>query len=348
MKALPPTQGFHPPVELRMSILIITNSLDIHADLLLAILAAKQQQVFRLDLDAFPRDYQITQVFRQGQANHQIRRLPDGEWLDLNTVGATWIRKSAEFSYLSADLSPQEQAFAKQEAEQTLQSLLHMLDCYWMSHPRALRGAQWKGEQLQRAMRMGFRVPNSIVTNSPEQARAFKQAVSGPIIFKAMSTPSLASEELTLEQRITNGLGTTIVDDEMDFDAVAELPCHFQEYIPKQYELRVTIIGEQVFAAKIHSQDDARTAIDSRDMSADIRYEATILPAELKQRCLAFVHSYGLNFGALDLIVTPDGEVVFLENNPAGQFLYVEQLIPEFNMLETLADTLIKEAQCRN
>ncbi len=329
-------------------ILIVTNSFDIHADELLSILARKQQTAFRLDLDGFPRDYQISQVFKQGRVSQQIRRLPDGAWLDLDSIGATWIRKPGEFSYLSPDLSPQELAFAKQEAEHTLQGILNMLDCYWMSHPLALRGAQWKAEQLRRAERMGFRVPASIITNCPDEVRRFQQGLAGKMIFKAMSTPSLAAEDLAQEQRITNGLHTTIIEDDMDFAAVAELPCHFQEYIPKQYELRVTIIGEHVFAAKIHSQDDARTAIDSRDMSAEIRYEACVLPADLQQRCLDFVHSYGLHFGALDLIVTPDAKVVFLENNPAGQFLYIEQLIPEFNMLETLADTLIKEAQCHN
>lgn len=329
-------------------ILIVTNSFDIHADELLSILARKQQTAFRLDLDGFPRDYQISQVFQQGRVSQQIRRLPDGAWLDLDSIGATWIRKPGEFSYLSPDLSPQELAFAKQEAEHTLQGILNMLDCYWMSHPLALRGAQWKAEQLRRAERMGFRVPASIITNCPDEVRRFQQGLAGKMIFKAMSTPSLAAEDLAQEQRITNGLHTTIIEDDMDFAAVAELPCHFQEYIPKQYELRVTIIGEHVFAAKIHSQDDARTAIDSRDMSAEIRYEACVLPADLQQRCLDFVHSYGLHFGALDLIVTPDAKVVFLENNPAGQFLYIEQLIPEFNMLETLADTLIKEAQCHN
>jgi hypothetical protein len=329
-------------------ILIVTNSFDIHADELLSILARKQQTAFRLDLDGFPRDYQISQVFQQGRVSQQIRRLPDGAWLDLDSIGATWIRKPGEFSYLSPDLSPQELAFAKQEAEHTLQGILNMLDCYWMSHPLALRGAQWKAEQLRRAERMGFRVPASIITNCPDEVRRFQQGLAGKMIFKAMSTPSLAAEDLAQEQRITNGLHTTIIEDDMDFAAVAELPCHFQEYIPKQYELRVTIIGEHVFAAKIHSQDDARTAIDSRDMSAEIRYEACVLPADLQQRCLDFVHSYGLHFGALDLIVTPDAKVVFLDNNPAGQFLYIEQLIPEFNMLETLADTLIKEAQCHN
>jgi glutathione synthase/RimK-type ligase-like ATP-grasp enzyme len=32
----------------------------------------------------------------------------------------------------------------------------------------------------------------------------------------------------------------------------------------------------------------------------------------------------GLEYGAIDLRLTPDGEYVFFEVNPAGQFLFVE------------------------
>ncbi len=117
--------------------------------------------------------------------------------------------------------------------------------------------------------------------------------------------------------------------------------------MPKQYELRVTVIGERVFAARIDSQLDARTMIDSRNMSAEIPYTATRLPRDVEQRCVDFVHSYGLEYGALDLIVTPEDDYVFLENNPVGQFLFIEQLIPEFRMLEAMADQLIAGAACR-
>ncbi|MEV4245300.1 hypothetical protein AB0J63_18065 [Streptosporangium canum] len=32
----------------------------------------------------------------------------------------------------------------------------------------------------------------------------------------------------------------------------------------------------------------------------------------------------GLTYGAIDLILTPDGRYVFLEINPNGQFLWIE------------------------
>lgn len=327
-------------------VLIITSSVDLHADLLVPILAAKGHRAFRLNLDAFPRDYQTSQVFAHGRIHNKMRQLPDGAWCDLAGIGAIWTRKPARFAYLSDALSAQERSFAKLETEQALFGLLFTLDCFWMNHPLASRGAMWKGEQLMRATQMGFRVPASIVTNCPEEVRLFKDSIAGDMIFKAMSSPHLGAESVAQAERTTPGLRTTIVDAGMmaGLGAVSELACHFQEYIPKHYELRVTVIGERVFAAKIHSQDDARTAIDSRDMSANIAYEATVLPPELARRCIDFVRSYDLSYGALDLIVTPDGEVVFLENNPAGQFLYVEQLIPEFKMLDAVADLLIAQA----
>jgi glutathione synthase/RimK-type ligase-like ATP-grasp enzyme len=330
-------------------ILIVTNSADLHADLLVPLLAAKGCPHFRLNLDAFPRDYQIQQTVDTSGMQAGIVHLPSGKAVQLGTVGATWVRKAADFVFPSADLAPQEQAYARQETEHALFGLLYSMDCYWMSHPLAVRGALWKGEQLLRARRMGFRVPASLVTNSPDQVRAFKASIAGDLIFKSMSSPLLGSDQVSDGERITAGIGTTLITDDMmeSLESVSELACHFQEYIPKQYELRITVIGGRIFAARIYSQADSRTAVDSRDMSAPVKYEACTLPDDIQRRCLQFIGSYGLNYGALDFIVTPDGEYVFLENNPGGQFWYVQQLIPEFKMLEALANQLITEAECR-
>ncbi len=331
-------------------ILIISHSGDLHADLVASILADRGHAPFRIDLDAFPRDYQLCQRLLGGQASARLRHLPDGDWLDLRQVGAVWLRKAADYAYASTGLSAQERAYAKLETEQAIFSVLYTLDCYWLSHPLALRGAQWKGEQLARAARMGFRVPATVISNVPDEVRAFRAAVGGPIIFKSMSTPTLAAETVEDADRVSAGIGTTLVDDAMldSLDAVSVLSCQFQEYIAKQYELRITVIGKRLFAARLYSQDDARTAVDSRDMSAPIRYEAATLPDDLHERCLAFVHSYGLEYGALDLIVTPEGEYVFLENNPVGQFLYVQQLVPALPLLESVAEALIEGALCHS
>jgi glutathione synthase/RimK-type ligase-like ATP-grasp enzyme len=327
-------------------ILIVSNRGDLHADIVTEKIKTLGGSIFRLNVEEFPRDYHLTFDSGNGTCRGDIVHAPTGEQLSLSVIGAVWLRRFGEFAFLSGDLSAQEQAFARAESEQVLFGLLCSLDCYWMSHPSATRQAKWKGEQLLRAARMGFKVPPSIISNCRNAVDAFRDAMCRDIIYKTLSSPYLESDRVRPEERIAQGVPTTRIteNDEPALDAVRELPCLFQQYIPKLYEVRATVIGKRVFAARIHSQDDPRTATDFRDFSADIKYEVEVLPIEIESRCLAFVHSYQLNYGAIDLIVTPDGEFVFLENNPAGQFLFVEQLVPELNMTDALAARLVEEA----
>jgi len=333
---------------MKKKILIVTNTHDLHADLITEIIKNKKHSTFRVNLDLFPKDYQINQLFINGKLTGEIIHIPSGDSINLTDISSVWMRKSAQFSYLSSNLTEQETLFAQQETEQAAFGFLYSLNCYWMSHPISMRSAMFKAEQLSRALKMGFSIPDSLVTNIPSSVTSFKKKIATDAIYKTMSTPTLAADEVNANDVISTGIPTTIITDDMlaDLDSVKELPCHFQTYIEKQYELRVTIIGKHIFAAKIDSQADEKTRIDCRDMSAEIDYTAIQLPEKFKQQCFDFVDSYGLNYSALDFIVTPKGDYVFLENNPNGQFLYVEQLVPNLKMLDAVADTLITEAQC--
>lgn len=327
-------------------ILTVTNRGDLHADIVERKIKAGGGHPFRLNYDEFPRHFAVTLEFARGRWEGSLCDTRNGDSLSLSDIGAVWIRKKADFSFASEPLAPQEKAFADAEMEHILFGLLYSLDCYWMSHPVALRGASWKGEQLLRAARMGFSVPSSMVTNRRASVEAFGTSAGDGVIFKALSSPALAAHEVSPELRIAGPLPTTRITSEHDeaLDAVSELPCFFQHHLPKRHELRVTVIGDKLFAARIHSQDDPRTATDFRDFSAEIRYEAAALPPEIERRCLDLVASYGLTYGAIDLIVTPAGDYVFLENNPVGQFLFVEQLVPELDMTGALAECLARGA----
>lgn len=331
-------------------VLIVTHRADLHADIVTQKVLARGSRPFRLNLDEFPKDFAVTLTFPPNRGASALTHIPTGDSLSIADIGAIWVRKRAPFTFLSKDLSPQERAHAEAEMEHLLFGILYSADCYWVSHPRAIRGACWKAEQLARAARLGFNVPVSIISNRRDRVEEFRRSVGGDIIFKTLSSPFLAADEVDAKHRIAAGLPTTRITDEHDelLDAVVELPSLFQKNIPKQYELRVTVIADKLFAARIHSQEDPRTMIDYRDYSAEIAYEATKLPPDVERRCRDFVRSYDLNFGALDLIVTPSNEYVFLENNPVGQFLFVEQLVPELNMAEALAQCLIEGMQVRD
>ncbi|MFN2444382.1 MAG: alpha-L-glutamate ligase, partial [Vicinamibacterales bacterium] len=54
-------------------------------------------------------------------------------------------------------------------------------------------------------------------------------------------------------------------------------------------------------------------------------HRAFDLPNGMADACRRLVASYGLMFGAIDLIVDATGEYYFLELNPNGQWVWVQQ-----------------------
>lgn len=329
-----------------MQIVVVTNRADLHADIVIEKIQKRGGNVFRLNLDSFPRDYELSIQNGLGVWVGEIRNQVTGEKLQFEKVGSFWLRKRGAFSYGEA-LSKQEHIFANNEIDQILLGLFHSIECFWMSSPSSIRRAQWKLEQLQRAQKFGFTIPASLVTSSPHVVREFRSGCRYGTIFKALSSASLSSNLVNGSEVDAVGLSTTLLSDEHDcmLGALCVTAGFFQEYVPKAVELRVTVVGHTAFVAEIHSQEDARTLIDFRDFSAEIKYDVGVLPTKVEQSCIEFVRSYGLEFGALDLIVKPDGEFVFLENNPVGQFYFVEQLVPSLAISDALADVLINEAR---
>lgn len=328
-------------------IVIVTQRDDPHADEVILALERTGHPAIRFNTDEVPSDTRISLGWDDtGFAGH-IDILPNGRAIDTAAVRSVWWRRPGPFA-LPPDLTLQENEFASAEIEHALHSMWASLDCYWMSEPDRIRQASWKGEQLLRAQRLGFDVPRSLVTTDPDDARAFFAATGGRMIFKVLSDPFLGAAQVQrkhpgeeLEQLET--MTTMVTEAELDLlDSVRLVPCLFQEYVPKRVELRVTVIGEQVFAAEIDSQSDERTAVDWRHYDVDIPYRAVELPAGVADRCLSLVKSYGLNFSSMDLILTPDDRYVFVENNANGQFIFVEDRVPELEMTDALAACLVR------
>ena len=86
-----------------------------------------------------------------------------------------------------------------------------------------------------------------------------------------------------------------------------------------------TILGRRALAARVLSQQTEKGKVDWRRSQDELQLEPTCLPPEVAARCFALLDELGLVFGCLDLVVTPEGEYIFLEVNEMGQFLFVER-----------------------
>jgi glutathione synthase/RimK-type ligase-like ATP-grasp enzyme len=334
----------------RDQIIIVTQKEDPHADDVIIAMERMGQSAVRINTDEIPEKTRISMRWEHDRPfEATIDVLTSGRTMSAGSVRSVWWRRPASFA-LPSGLSIRETEFATQELDHALWSLWSSLDCYWVSEPDRIRQASWKGEQLARAAGLGFEVPRTLITTDPDAARQFLAACGNRMIFKVMSDPTLGAVSLSrqdpeLQFEHYDVMTTVVTQAELGLlDSALIAPCLFQEYVAKKVELRVTVIGDEVFAAEIHSQEHEETTVDWRNFQVDIPYRAVSLPPPVTERIRAFVRSYGLNFSAMDLIVTPDDRYVFIENNPNGQFIFVEDKVPELGLTDALAACLIRGA----
>jgi hypothetical protein len=109
--------------------------------------------------------------------------------------------------------------------------------------------------------------------------------------------------------------------DMRDIWRVSHCPTIFQEHIEGEYDLRITVVGTEIFAARLLFKE-GRHPVDSRVDRVPVK--ATTLPIELNQKILSLVGYLGLTYAAIDMRLGTDGSYTFFESNPEGQFLWIE------------------------
>ncbi|MGQ0776567.1 MAG: hypothetical protein ACT4NY_19430 [Pseudonocardiales bacterium] len=207
----------------------------------------------------------------------------------------------------------------------------------WIDHPGVVADACYKPRQLRVAAQCGLNVPRSLVTNIGAQVREFAAEIGGTFVYKSLSTGVVAERD---EVRII--YTSRLIADELD-DEVIALCCHlFQEWVPKVFDVRLTVVGDQCFAVAVRA-GSPEAEVDWRSRYDDLRYEVYPTPDQVRYEVLAYLRTFGLVFGAFDFSVTPDGRWWFLECNPAGQWgwLAEETGLP---IAEAIADELVRSA----
>jgi hypothetical protein len=317
-------------------IIIVTNRQDYTADFLILELQRRQIDYIRFNTEDYPHKVQVAWKITDGNLSGYF--LFTKGRVDFSDMKSIWYRRpvppvpSAEISGAVA------QEFVVAESQAAIEGIWRTLDCFWVSHPDSLRKAEDKLFQLKLAASVGFSLWPTILTSDPDAAQAFYHNQDNEVIYKPLRRGRLIRDN-TVSLIYTNPVDSSNAE---RFDQVKYAPAMFQRYVPKLAELRVTVIGSKVFAVEIHSQDNEISLHDwRRGETALLKHELHMLPRKIESQCIALVKALNLAFGAIDLILTPEGEYVFLEINPNGQWAWIQQLCPEIPLRETLTDLLI-------
>jgi len=230
-----------------------------------------------LDLTDYPGKLTLTLAFEGGERRFQLRRPGEGQ-LDLDAVRAVWWRRPGAFGLPETVRDQTHRRLALSETATAFHGLFAAMDARWINPPALDASAGHKPYQLALAQSLGLEIPQTMMTSDPEEAREFWRACDGDVIYKQF----LALPDAWSETRRLGQVETKAAD-----DAIRLAPVIFQRRVAAVADLRVTIIGDDVFAASVDVRDlaydvDVRLNLNARHIAHDLPDDGTMW-----QRCCA-------------------------------------------------------------
>jgi len=288
-------------------ILVITHKSDFTADFLINKLNEREILYYRLNCE----DISInTQISLSSESNF----LPviDGR----SKFSAVWFRRTKLPEVEGIDQYVE--AYYLSELKWFQKNLWNTIEARWISEPDSVYRAENKFLQLKTAQRIGFTVPATLISADVHQVHEFFDDNDGQVIIKPIYNNRFESKS-TSQLIYTTKISKTEIGNMLES---LPLPSIYQKYVEKKLEIRVTVINDKVFSASVDSQQNEMTKVDWR--RERLPFTPYSLPQIVQNKCVDLVKALNLSFGAIDLIETPEGEYVFLEINPNGQWAWIE------------------------
>jgi glutathione synthase/RimK-type ligase-like ATP-grasp enzyme len=322
-------------------LLIFSSKVDIATDHVVLKLEELGASFYRINSEDFPLGVRSSLSLNPTGDSPQFSWLGTiNKYIDVGGVRSVWFRRH-RLAPMPDDLDKAYQEYCLREVDWFIKGTIYSLDnnapaVRWMNHPARAQFAESKVYQLSKAGKLGFQIPKTLISNDPVAVRQFWQEREGGIIAKPVRMGYF-----DFGDRQTCVFTTPVAEEHLrDDEAIQLAPVIYQELIPKAYDIRVTIVGKKVFSAAIDSQSVPSAKTDWRQSETeDLPHYAHKLPASVEAMCLAYMDELGLSFGALDLILTPKNEYVFLEVNSAGQWVWLEDRL-NLPISQTIAEWL--------
>ncbi|HSW66123.1 MAG TPA: hypothetical protein VLI54_03235 [Bacillota bacterium] len=256
-------------------------------------------------------------------SNGELNVAYNGVSIAPEDISAGWYRKVGSFQLPDAHEQLAKQLYMVNEVRAQNSALWPAYpEDVWLSSPSNLARAERKLSQLLVAHEVGFSIPETLMGSDWDAITARLLSEEAPQMALKMIL-GVTSQGDQLQTLFTTPLNQQQVDQLKGY--TVPFPGLFQPFIPKAREWRVTAVGEDVFPAAIHTDEEAKDDWRRLQDTPAVRFEKGVLPKGIDEQCIHYLGKMGLRFGAFDLIETPDGEVVFLECNPDGQYSWLEE-----------------------
>lgn len=275
--------------------------------------------------------------------NHSFN-LNDTE-TNVQAFRAGWFRRWSDKDYIRdlADSKLSNQVFL--DLNNVLISDEHLIRSFYL---KTIKVEKWLSEPstttvnklnvLSYANSIDLQIPDTIICNQKNTLLKFINK-HNRVITKDISFPFTVfggnKKKASYTIEITNSVMKDIPN---NFH-----PSLFQNLIEKKYEIRSFFIRGKFYSMAIFSQKDSKTMIDFRNYNREkpnrcVPYQ---LPLNIQEKLKKLMKHLSLDTGSIDLIKDTDGNIIFLEVNPVGQFGMTSKPC-NYRLEKLIAETLIK------
>lgn len=290
-------------------ILLVTNKRDITTDYIVRELRKREVDYYRLNTESLANyecsiGYETLNDWRIGNVNG-------------SQVQSAYFRRPSPPEYTNTSETSENEYIAS-EWLAFLKSIYARLEGKWFNSPISIALAEDKPKQLLLAKEARFKVPSGLITNVANDI--IQKTGNNGLIIKPIKQGLIEGkdEKVIFTSRIPE------VNTEHT-SAISQVPSIFQQEIVKKFDVRVTVVGKQIFPVAIWSQDAEQTRVDWRKGGKiDLRHQVIELPTGIAKSCIELTSKLNLKFGAIDLICDQEDNYWFLEINPNGQWAWIE------------------------
>lgn len=299
-------------------VLLITNKGDVTTDFVVRELQRRNIVFYRFNTEELCKNVEVVLDF--AKEHYVLYDKYEAQEYNLLSFTNIYYRRPELPKYDRRELTKGEVAFLQTEVYYTLEGIYRILEKkQWFNSVFAIRNAENKIYQLLLAKQVGFKIPESLITNKYSVANPFLR--SGKNIIKPIHNVRIMDAAKPLV------VFTTTVDRSFKKNKIEYSVNYFQREIIKKYDVRATFVGKECFAVAIDSQTNPETVTDWRKGQHVLKHTSIVLPQSLYEKCQELMKMLNLQFAAIDFVLDVENRYWFLEINPNGQWAWIEHLV---------------------
>lgn len=317
-------------------ILILTNKDDITVDFVVNELRRRNLSYYRLNTEDIPLKIKVYFDINK----NEIKIIDKVKNIEVNLLefDSVYFRRPiiSSLEHIE-DICDDERIYLRSELTFLLEGIYKGLNNkFWLNNVYKIRDAENKLYQLLLAKNIGFNIPRAVVSNDINILNDFRYKYDNDCIIKPIKSGHIKYRE------VDKSIFTTKISEEYfeSIDAVEAFPVFIEENVHKLVDLRCTVVGDEVFTAEIHSQCENESRIDWRKGKNILEHKKHILPSNIEKMCIDLTKKLNLKYSAIDMILDKDGNYIFLEINPNGQWAWIENRL-KFPISKRIVDLLL-------